>query len=43
MMVIHHNNVHAWDDAQAKNPDTDPAWRGDFLGLTEKNLITLKL
>lgn len=30
------NNVHAWDDAQAKNPDTDPAWRGDFLGLTEK-------
>ncbi|OOM74392.1 cyclomaltodextrin glucanotransferase precursor [Clostridium puniceum] len=30
------NNVHGWDDAQAKNPDTDPAWRGDFLGLTEK-------
>lgn len=30
------NNVHVWDDAQAKNPDSDPAWRGDFLGLTEK-------
>lgn len=30
------NNVHCWDDAQAKNPDSDPAWRGDFKGLTEK-------
>ena len=30
------NNVHAWDDAQAKNPDTDPAWRGDFQGLIDK-------
>ncbi|MBE7064377.1 MAG: sortase B protein-sorting domain-containing protein [Ruminococcaceae bacterium] len=30
------NNVHCWDDAQAGNPDTDPAWRGDFKGLIEK-------
>ena len=30
------NNVHCWDDAQAKNPDTDPAWRGDFKGLIDK-------
>ena len=30
------NNVHCWDDAQAKNPDTDPAWRGDFNGLIKK-------
>ena len=30
------NNVHCWDDEQAKNPDSDPAWRGDFKGLTEK-------
>ena len=30
------NNVHSWDDALAKNPDSDPAWRGDFKGLTEK-------
>ncbi|HPS19055.1 MAG TPA: alpha-amylase family glycosyl hydrolase, partial [Bacilli bacterium] len=30
------NNVHCWDDAQAKNPDSDPAWRGDFKGLIEK-------
>lgn len=30
------NNVHCWDDKQAKNPDSDPAWRGDFKGLIEK-------
>ncbi len=30
------NNVHCWDDAQAGNPDTDPAWRGDFKGLIDK-------
>ncbi|WP_455072785.1 chitobiase/beta-hexosaminidase C-terminal domain-containing protein [Paenibacillus caseinilyticus] len=30
------NNVHAWDDAKAKNPDSDPAWRGDFKGLIQK-------
>ena len=30
------NNVHCWDDATAKNPDTDPAWRGDFKGLIDK-------
>ncbi|MDY0100690.1 MAG: alpha-amylase family glycosyl hydrolase [Bacilli bacterium] len=30
------NNVHCWDDRQAQNPDTDPAWRGDFKGLIEK-------
>ena len=30
------NNVHCWDDGQAKNPDSDPAWRGDFKGLIEK-------
>ena len=30
------NNVHCWDDKQAGNPDTDPAWRGDFKGLIEK-------
>ena len=30
------NNVHCWDDASANNPDTDPAWRGDFKGLIEK-------
>lgn len=30
------NNVHCWDDAQANNPDSDPAWRGDFKGLIEK-------
>ena len=30
------NNVHCWDDAQAGNPDSDPAWRGDFKGLEEK-------
>ncbi|MNO38238.1 Beta/alpha-amylase precursor [compost metagenome] len=30
------NNVHAWDDAKAGNPDSDPAWRGDFKGLIQK-------
>ncbi len=30
------NNVHCWDDAQAGNPDSDPAWRGDFQGLIDK-------
>lgn len=30
------NNVHCWDDDQANNPDSDPAWRGDFKGLAEK-------
>lgn len=30
------NNVHCWDDAKANNPDSDPAWRGDFKGLAEK-------
>ena len=30
------NNVHCWDDAKANNPDSDPAWRGDFKGLIEK-------
>ena len=30
------NNVHCWDDKQANNPDSDPAWRGDFKGLAEK-------
>ena len=30
------NNVHCWDDAQAQNPDSDPAWRGDFKGLAQK-------
>lgn len=30
------NNVHCWDDKQAGNPDTDPAWRGDFQGLIDK-------
>ncbi|MGN0453059.1 MAG: alpha-amylase family glycosyl hydrolase [Ruminococcus sp.] len=30
------NNVHCWDDSQANNPDSDPAWRGDFKGLIEK-------
>ena len=30
------NNVHCWDDTQAKNPDDDPAWRGDFKGLIER-------
>ncbi len=30
------NNVHCWDDAKANNPDSDPAWRGDFQGLIDK-------
>lgn len=30
------NNVHCWDDKTANNPDSDPAWRGDFKGLAEK-------
>lgn len=30
------NNVHCWDDTQANNPDSDPAWRGDFRGLADK-------
>ena len=30
------NNIHCWDDGQANNPDSDPAWRGDFKGLIQK-------
>lgn len=30
------NNVHCWDDSKANNPDSDPAWRGDFKGLIDK-------
>ena len=30
------NNVHCWDDDKANNPDSDPAWRGDFKGLADK-------
>ncbi|MGN0501628.1 MAG: alpha-amylase family glycosyl hydrolase [Ruminococcus sp.] len=30
------NNVHCWDDSKANNPDSDPAWRGDFQGLIDK-------
>jgi len=30
------NNVHCWDDSIANNPDSDPAWRGDFQGLIDK-------
>ncbi len=30
------NNVHCWEDARANNPDSDPAWRGDFQGLINK-------
>ena len=30
------NNVHCWEDSKANNPDSDPAWRGDFKGLIEK-------
>ncbi len=30
------NNFHCWDDGKANNPDTDPAWRGDFKGLIQK-------
>ena len=35
------NNVHCWDDAQANNPDSDPAWRGDFKGLIRLPQIAL--
>ncbi|MCH5299201.1 MAG: starch-binding protein [Ruminococcus sp.] len=30
------NNVHCWDDKKANNPDSDPAWKGDFKGLIQK-------
>jgi glycosidase len=30
------NNVHCWEDKKANNPDSDPAWRGDFKGLIQK-------
>ena len=30
------NNEHCVDDTKAKNPDSDPAWRGDFKGLIDK-------
>ncbi|MCH5298434.1 MAG: starch-binding protein [Ruminococcus sp.] len=30
------NDVHCWDDGVANNPDSDPAWRGDFKGLAQK-------
>ncbi|MDE7389864.1 MAG: starch-binding protein [Lachnospiraceae bacterium] len=31
------NNVHCWDDFTIyNNPDSDPAWRGDFKGLIDK-------
>lgn len=30
------NNVHCWEDQKANNPDSDPAWRGDFKGLADK-------
>ncbi len=30
------NNAHCWDDGQAGNPDSDPAWRGDFEGIMQK-------
>ena len=30
------NDVHCWDDNVYNNPDSDPAWRGDFKGLAEK-------
>jgi glycosidase len=30
------NNIHCWDDTKANNPDSDPAWRGDFQGLIDK-------
>lgn len=29
------NNVHCWDE-NAKTPEDDPAWRGDFKGLIER-------
>ena len=30
------NDVHCWDDNVYNNPDSDPAWRGDFKGLADK-------
>jgi glycosidase len=30
------NNVHCSEDKKANNPDSDPAWRGDFKGLIQK-------
>lgn len=30
------NNVHCWEDKKANNPDSDPAWHGDFKGLIQK-------
>ena len=30
------NNARTSEDTKAKNPDTDPSWRGDFKGLIEK-------
>ena len=30
------NNEHCVDDTKANNPDSDPAWRGDFAGLIDK-------
>ena len=30
------NNVHCWADDSANNPDSDPAWRGDFKGLIDR-------
>ena len=30
------NNAHCVDDTKAGNPDSDPAWRGDFKGLIDK-------
>ena len=30
------NNVHCWADEAANNPDSDPAWRGDFKGLIDR-------
>ena len=35
------NNVHCDDDKKAGNPDSDPAWRGDFQGLIDK-LVYIK-
>lgn len=30
------NNVHCWNDSDYNNPDSDPAWHGDFKGLAQK-------
>ena len=30
------NNAHCSEDKKANNPDSDPAWRGDFKGLIQK-------